>query len=274
MIQKISLLFVLTIYAIVASSQSDINKPLIVGHRGGFDVSLPENSIALFDFTFQNACLHPIAVEFDIRESASGSLYIMHDSTVDRTTNGSGKINQLPDSYIKTLYLKDRNGNMTQEKVPLFSEVLRNFQGKNIVMMLDVKGNIWPKVLSLVTQMQLESKCIALTFNQKNTKLVRAISSGIMISSLVLNKVDWESLLEIQIPDQQLIAYVSEETPSELISVINKSNVVVMTDMSERIRNNSKPYDPGYYMDFLKEMHPGIIISDYPVYVNKLFCGK
>jgi len=109
MIQKISLLFVLTLHALFASSQSDSINLLVVGHRGGFDASLPENSLAMFDFTFQNACQQPVAVEFDIRESASGSLYLMHDSTVDRTTNGSGKINLLTDSYLKTLFLKDRN---------------------------------------------------------------------------------------------------------------------------------------------------------------------
>lgn len=274
MIPKTSLLFVLILHALLASSQSDSINPLVVGHRGGFDASLPENSMAMFDFTFQNACQKPIAIEFDIRESATGSLYLMHDSTVDRTTNGSGKINLLTDSYLKTLFLKDRNGNITLEKIPLFSDVLQHYQDKNIILMLDVKGKIYPKVISMVTEMEMESKCILLTFNRSNTRLVKESTNSILISALVLNKADWDSILKLQIPEKQLIAYVNKKTPPELISEISQSKVLLMTDTSEGIYNNSKPYNPDYYTDFLKEMHLGIIISDYPVKVSTIFCRK
>lgn len=249
-------------------------KPLIVGHRGGFDVDLPENSIGMFDFTYENACMKPIAIEFDIRESLNGSLFIMHDSTVDRTTNGTGKIAFLPDSYLKTLFLKDKNGNYTAEKIPLFSDVLKHFQDKDIILMLDVKGKIYPKVIRLVTEMKMESKCILLTFNPDNTKLVKETTEKILISALVLNKTDWGSLLKLQIPSQQLIAYVNKETPPELISEIFQSKVLVMTDMSESIYNNSEHYKPVYYKDFLSQMHLGIMITDYPLYVAQVFCQE
>jgi glycerophosphoryl diester phosphodiesterase len=281
------MLFILSlfIHTLLVNGHEDVNatqkkilldhrQPLIVGHRGGFDASLPENSISLFDFTFKNACQAPIGIEFDIRESATGSLYLMHDSTVDRTTNGTGKINMLTDSYIKTLFLKDRNGILTSEKMPLFSQVLAHFQDKNIVLMLDVKGKIYPKVIKLVSEMKMESKCILLTFNQNNTKLVKESTSSIMISTLVVTRTDWESLLKLQIPDQQLIAYVSKETPLDLINEIYKTKVLIMTDMSESIYNNSKHYDPDYYKDFLAKMHLGVIITDYPLFVNKIFCNE
>jgi len=59
------------------------------------------------------------------------------------------------------------------EKIPLFSDVLMHFQDKNIKLMLDVKGNIYPKVIRIVSEMKMESKCILLTFNQYNTCLVK-----------------------------------------------------------------------------------------------------
>jgi hypothetical protein len=95
-----------------------------------------------------------------------------------------------------------------------------------------------------------------------------------LISALVRNKADWESILKLQIPEKQLIVYVSKETPQDLISEINQSKVLLMTDMSEGINNNSKPYNPYYYKDFIKKMHLGIIISDYPVMVSNIFCGN
>jgi glycerophosphoryl diester phosphodiesterase len=262
-------------------SQSDLNVaqknttmgqalPLIVGHRGGFDSKLPENSLALFDFTYNNACSKPIGIEFDIRESASGSLFILHDSTVDRTTNGIGKITELKDSYIEALFLRDRNGELTTEKVPTFMEVLKHFQGKKCMLMLDIKGKIYPKVIRMVQEMKMESKCILLTFNQNNTNLVKANTDQIMISALVKNEVDWESLLNLQIPGRQLIAYVNKDAPLELLNEIRQNQVLIMTDFSESIHNNSQPFDPEYYRDYLAKMQLGIIITDYPVNVNRL----
>lgn len=281
--QKILLIFFLFSQSFLAFCQTDENsvqkkiladyaQPLIVGHRGGFDSKLPENSIALFDFTYANACSKPIGIEFDIRESASGSLFIMHDSTVDRTTNGTGNITLLKDDYIKMLLLKDRTGKLTLEKIPMLSEVLQHFQDKNIMLMLDVKGKIYPQVIRLVTEMKMESKCILLTFHLNNTKLVKEITDKILISALVVNSFDWESVLELKIPSRQLIAYVSEVTSSDLISEITKSNMLVMTDMSESIKNRSNLYPQEYYRYFPVQMQLGILITDYPVYVNKIFC--
>jgi hypothetical protein len=95
-----------------------------------------------------------------------------------------------------------------------------------------------------------------------------------VISALVQNKTDWESLLKLQIPSQQLIAYISKETPPELISEIYQRNILLMTDMSESIFNNSNFYAPEYYSNFLAHMHLGIMITDYPLYVNKIFCKE
>jgi glycerophosphoryl diester phosphodiesterase len=250
------------------------NVPIIAGHRGGFDTILPENSKALFDFTFAKSCSKPIAIEFDIRESATGSLYVMHDSTVDRTTNGNGEIRFLSDTYIETLFLKDRNGILTSEKIPLFADLLQHFQDKNIILMLDVKGSIWQTVINLVKQMDMESKCIALTFNQHNTEFVIKNTDKMMVSTLVGNNKDWISLQKLNLPEDRLIAYVSVETSGVLINEMHSDKVTIMTDMSETSTNNSNYFSQDYYKGLLINMHLGIIISDFPLYVNKLFCKE
>lgn len=281
--KKIIFVFLISLEALAGLSQTDLNKlsesvlshqkvPLIVGHRGGYEADLPENSLSLFDYTYNNSCRNHIAVEFDIKQSASGSLFVLHDSTVDRTTNGSGRISQLTDSYINTLFLKDANGNITKDRIPLFSDVLKHFKDKNVMLMLDVKGKICSEVISIVEDIKMESKCIILTFNQSNTRFVKETTDKILISALVRNKTEWESLLKLHIPSQQLLAYVNKETPLDLINEICQSEVKVMTDMSENIFNNSQHFEPEYYRNFLTKMKLEIMITDYPVYVNKLFC--
>ncbi len=197
----------------------------------------------------------------------------MHDSTVDRTTNGNGKITDLPDDYIKTLFLRDRNGIVTNETIPLFSEVLSRFKGKDIILMLDVKGDIVPEVISLVKKNQMESRCILLSFDQKRTELAGRLTQKMMISVWIENQEQWHALQKLQIPDKQLIAYISESTPPELLQEIHNRKIILMTDMSEGIRNNSIHYEPDFCRHFIENKNLGICISDYPLFVNKLFCN-
>src|SRR4051812_14686979 len=60
----------------------------LCAHRGGMDTH-PENTIP----AFKNAVAQGVQmIEFDIQFSRDSALVIMHDETVDRTTNGSGKV--------------------------------------------------------------------------------------------------------------------------------------------------------------------------------------
>ena len=283
--QKLFSIFCFLFLAIKATCQTgadiqltfiptDLNGPLFVGHRGGFDSSLPENSISNFDFTFANACQVPVGIEFDIRKSASGSLFIMHDSTVDRTTNGTGNVSNLADSYLESLFLRGNNGILTKEKVLHFMDILQHFQSKNIVLMLDVKGNIFENVISMVKQMNMESQCILLTFNKKNTQLAKSLTDKMMISALVENAEDWQSIKGLHIGADQLIAYIGAETPAGIINDIHANKVLLMTDMSKSIRNKSKRYESEYYSNFILKMQLDILISDYPLFVSRLFCKK
>lgn len=245
--------------------------PLLVGHRGGFDTNLPENSISLFDFTYSQITRKPIAVEFDIRKSASGSLYLMHDATIDRTTNGTGTLTRLTDAYLERLFLKDKQGHLTTEKIPLFADVLKHFRGKNILLMLDVKGDILPEVIQTARQMQMESQCILLTFNQKNLLMAKAYTSQMLISALVVSENDLSLLQAVGIPKEQLIVYISEKTPASVLETMRRESMRIMTDISEGLRNNSKVYDPDFYRNRVAELDLGILITDFPVKAAQAF---
>jgi glycerophosphoryl diester phosphodiesterase len=246
-------------------------RPLLVGHRGGFDAILPENSISMFDYTFSQVTRKPVAVEFDIRKSASGSLYLMHDSTVDRTTNGTGSITRLTDDYLESLFLKDKKGNLTAEKIPLFTDVLQHFYDKNIMLMLDVKGDILPEVIKATRQTGMESRCILLTFNRKNLLLAKENTSRMMISALVGSAHDLAQLQAAEIPGEQLIVYISEKTPESVIKALQSESITLMADMSEGLRNNSQVYERDFYRNKVLKLNLGILITDYPVEAARTF---
>lgn len=66
--------------------------PLILGHRGA-SVARPENTIAAFDHALS---LGAVGIECDVQRTEDGELVLIHDNTLDRTTNGSGVVGDLP----------------------------------------------------------------------------------------------------------------------------------------------------------------------------------
>lgn len=69
---------------------------LIIGHHGDLD-AYPENSA---ESIWAAGALDPDGVEIDVHQSASGTWYVIHDPTLDRTTDGSGRISDLSDEAI------------------------------------------------------------------------------------------------------------------------------------------------------------------------------
>ena len=76
-----------------------LTPPLAIAHRGGAGL-WPENTLC----AFQRAMAMKVDVlETDIHSTADGALVLIHDPTVDRTTNGSGMVNQLSLKQLKSL---------------------------------------------------------------------------------------------------------------------------------------------------------------------------
>ncbi len=71
----------------------------IVSHRGANHFA-PENTFAAADLALQHGADY---IELDVRESADGVLYVHHDETLDRTTNGTGPIGHASSAEIGAL---------------------------------------------------------------------------------------------------------------------------------------------------------------------------
>lgn len=71
----------------------------IVCHRGA-SLEAPENTFSSLERAIE---IGAEAVEFDVRPSKDGVLYVMHDATVDRTTNGSGRLSEMTSQEIDLL---------------------------------------------------------------------------------------------------------------------------------------------------------------------------
>lgn len=104
-------------------------KVMVASHRGDWRYA-PENSIAAIEH-----CIEAGAdiVELDLRMTKDSVLILMHDSTLDRTTDGKGKVSDWTADSIRTLHLKNGCGIKTVHKVPTLEEAMLAAKGRILV---------------------------------------------------------------------------------------------------------------------------------------------
>lgn len=93
---------------------------LVAAHRGDWHYT-PENSLEGIKLAMKSGAR---ILETDVRLTADDSLVLMHDYTLDRTTTGKGRVEELPYSYISQVYLRNGQGSPTKYRVPLLSTAL------------------------------------------------------------------------------------------------------------------------------------------------------
>ncbi|MFC9246090.1 glycerophosphodiester phosphodiesterase family protein [Streptomyces sp. NPDC057136] len=112
----------------------------------------PENSLPAFEAALDDGAE---IVETDIRKTKDGHLVLMHDETVDRTTNGTGRVTELTLAQIKSLRLKKGLGGaqaaLTDERVPTLTEAMAVVKERGLVN-LDKGWNVREEMYEVLTE--------------------------------------------------------------------------------------------------------------------------
>ncbi len=134
-------------------ADADSNDVMIVAHRACWREGAPENSLAAIADCIATGL---DMIEIDVALTADGVPILMHDETIDRTTNGSGKVAELSFEYIRSLRLLEGAGGsgatLTDQKVPTLKEALALAQD-NILINLDIKGAIFDEAFAVVEEL-------------------------------------------------------------------------------------------------------------------------
>ena len=88
-------------------------RPFILGHRGA-SADAPENTLAAFVLAREQGA---DGIEFDVQLSKDGHIVVFHDQTVERVTNGVGKVSDLTLAEIQSLTMAD------EQRIPTLDEV-------------------------------------------------------------------------------------------------------------------------------------------------------
>ncbi len=163
------LLLALTLDAQTAS------RIVTVAHRGGIIPGVPENTLAAYRSAI--AC-GVQAIEIDLRGTLDGGIVIMHDPTLDRTTNGKGTVSDHTLAELKSL-----DAGMG-EKIPEYEEVLRCVDGSGVVLLLDIKQSERldvEKVLDLTASFNATLKVIVGARSVADVRLFKSLNPNIRV---------------------------------------------------------------------------------------------
>jgi glycerophosphoryl diester phosphodiesterase len=109
---------------------------VLVAHRG-LAPGLPENTLAAFQDVVSRGVR---VIEVDLRGTADGEVVVMHDETVDRTTDGVGDVTTLTLAEVKALDAGSYAGaEFAGERVPTYEEALAFAQDNGVILLLDIK---------------------------------------------------------------------------------------------------------------------------------------
>ncbi len=120
-------------------------KVLVTAHRGDWR-NAPENSLQAFKTAIE---MGVDIIELDLNKTKDGVLIIMHDETIDRTTDGTGKPSDYTLEDIKKFHLKNGLGRLTSHTIPTLEEVMRLVKGK-VLVNLDKSYNYFQEAYQIV----------------------------------------------------------------------------------------------------------------------------
>jgi glycerophosphoryl diester phosphodiesterase len=146
---------------------TNLPKPTLFAHRGS-SAHAPENTLAAFELAVQQGA---DAIELDAKLCRSGEIVVIHDPTVDRTTNGTGKVCEMDLAALKELDAGSFFGpSFTGEKIPTLEEIFelvgqRTFINVELTNYTSLRDNLPEKTVELVKRHGLENRILFSSFN-------------------------------------------------------------------------------------------------------------
>jgi glycerophosphoryl diester phosphodiesterase len=147
-----------------------VNQAVVVCHRGA-SLLAPENTLSSLEKAID---LGAGVVELDVRPSRDGVLYVMHDVTVDRTTDGTGRFSDLDSSDIDLLDAGSWFGAaFANERVPRFDRFLDTCKGR-IATYVEIKEGDPAEVRDMLAVRGMLSDAWTFSFDQSIRAEARA----------------------------------------------------------------------------------------------------
>jgi len=186
-------------------------RPFVSAHRGGPAPGFPENCIATFERALNYG---PSIVEVDVRRTVDGHMVLLHDYELDRTTTGSGLIEETTFAQARSLRLVDNSGQVTGFIMPTLQETLAWARGRTILE-LDIKRNIIPaELVAAIREADALGAVMLIVYDMETAKQYHDLEPRFVFAVPAPDEASIQILRDSPVPTDQMIAFVGLESPS------------------------------------------------------------
>lgn len=263
--------------AVIANSNTDTantnystvfdgdNTNRFVAHRG-YSNYAPENSIPAFELAGKIGFW---GIETDICETSDGQFVCMHDEDLDRTTDGTGNINEYTLEEINQFKIDTGNYVNSSENlnIPTFDEFLAICSKYDCVPVIEIKSvSNYDTFLSTVIASGLETHCI-ITGDIEALKEIRARNTIIPLMTIGYSPAPYTDNLAYiaELSENRGILYNYPQVDKEAIDIIHSQNIlcgVWSVDNSETAKQ---------YIDFGVDF---VVTNEIPARINKMMINE
>lgn len=242
-----------------------MKKPLIYAHRGASGEA-PENTIAAFRLAVEQGAE---GIELDVQVSADGQLFVIHDETLDRTTNGSGLVVRHTADELKTLDASFKFPAYRGESLPLLSEVLAFLEPTKLELNIELKNSVIfyeeleEKAIRLVREHAMDRRVIFSSFNHysvaKLTRIAPDIESAILYTAGLYEPWDYAA-----------------KVGAKALHPLFYSAVPEIVDGAHRAGLKVRPYTVNEPDDIRRMIDAGVdaVITNYPARMKAILEGQ
>ena len=249
---------------------------LISGHRGGRLPGFPENSIEGFQHIITQI---PVFYEVDPRLTKDSVIVLMHDETLDRTTNATGRLSDFTWEELQAYRLKDHEGNITAAMIPKLEDVFDWAKDKTIIN-LDKKDVPLDMIVDIIKKSKIEKYVMLTVHTGAQARYYHDRLPGVMLSVFARNDAEYEDIAISGVPWDNMIAYVGQridDSNKHIVEKLHAKGVRCMVSYSpthDRLGTTEQRM-AAYIKEVENSVYkPDIIESDYPIDVWNIYGNK
>ena len=153
---------------------------LLQAHRAGDRPSAAENSLAAIEASLADGALF---MEIDVARTADGTLILMHDDTLDRTTTGSGPVGDFTYAELSHLTLVDVNGRDTGEPIPTLADALVALNGRGIAQIDRKAPTTFDEIAAVIDAAGATDRVVMITYSLDDALDLHRRSPELLIST-------------------------------------------------------------------------------------------
>lgn len=202
-------------------------------HRG-LSNEYPENTVLAFEEAGKTG--RYVGMETDVQRTSDGVFVLMHDDTIDRTTNGTGIVSNYTYAELQELYIDGGYGWTTtyaeQLKIPTLIEYLKVCRKYELIPYIEIKtldNQGLADLIALLDREGFKGRCVLTSFTWSYLEYIRTITDEYVLEYMIpTNVVDYETVLNQMKKYKNMVfrpsAYVITEA---LVSMFREQGILI-----------------------------------------------